>query len=228
VAIVTDPYGGPGDATRRRILGAAARRFAVMPYSQVNLDDVVADAEVTKGVLYSHFGSKHALATALVERHLEVSWAVGADRIALGLRGMESLIDYTYLIAAADVSHHLTRAAINLFESVGRFDGLQARAAESWVQTFADIAIRAIALGDIRPECKSEGVARQLTSLYLGLRQTSDLDDVERFIGNLEAALLMALPGFANPDRLPYLTGFITRRSALAVRNAAPLGANKL
>ena len=219
---------GPGDTTKRRILRAAARKFAVMPYSQVNLDDVVADAEVTKGVLYSHFGSKQALATALVEHHLEVSWAVGADRIALGLGGLESLIDYTYLIAAADVGHHLTRAAVNLFESVGRFDGLQARVAETWVQTFADIATRAIAQGEIRSECKSEGVARLLTSLYLGLRQTSDLDDVGRFIGDLEAALLMALPGFANSDRLPYLTGFITRRSALAVRNAAPLGADKL
>jgi hypothetical protein len=60
------------------------------------------------------------------------------------------------------------------------------------------------------------------------LRQTSDLDDAERFIGEFEAVLLTALPGFANPDRLPYLTGFITRRSALAIKNAAPLGADKL
>jgi len=43
-----------------------------------------------------------------------------------------------------------------------------------------------------------------------------------------EAMLLLVLPGFANPGRIPYFTGFIKRRSALAIRNAAPLGTNKL
>jgi TetR/AcrR family transcriptional repressor of nem operon len=99
---------------------------------------------------------------------------------------------------------------------------------ENWVQTFADIATRGIARGDIRPHCGSEQVARLLTSLYLGLRQTSNLDDAEQFIGEFEAVLLMALPGFANPDRLPYLTDFINRRSVLAIKNAAPLGARQL
>jgi hypothetical protein len=64
--------------------------------------------------------------------------------------------------------------------------------------------------------------------LYLGLRQTSNLDDAEQFIGEFEAVLLMALPGFANPDRLPYLTDFISRRSVLAIKNAAPLGGREL
>jgi TetR/AcrR family transcriptional repressor of nem operon len=152
---VTDPIGRLGDTTRRRILRAAARKFAVMPYGQVNSDDVVASADVTKGVLCTHFGSKHALPRALMEHHLEVSWTMGADRISLGLGGLEALLDYAHLIAAADVSDHLTRAAFNLFESVGRFDGRQTRMSENWVQTFADIATRGIARGDIRPHCRS-------------------------------------------------------------------------
>ncbi len=82
--------------------------------------------------------------------------------------------------------------------------------------------------GDIPPECDTEHIARLPTSLYFGVRQTSNLDDAEQFIGDFEAVLLLALPGFANPDRLPYLTGFVQRRSALAIRNAAPQGANKL
>jgi TetR/AcrR family transcriptional regulator, transcriptional repressor for nem operon len=217
-----------GDITRQQILRAASRQFAVMPYSQVNLDDIVSAALVTKSVLYTHFRSKLALATALVEHHREVSWRVGANRITLGLSGLEALIDYAYLMAVADVSHSLTRAAMNLFESIGRFDGLQARMSDNWVHTFADIAARGVAEGDIRPECDTVQVARLLTSLYLGLRQTSNLDDAEQFIGDFEAVLLLALPGFANPDRLMYLKGFIRRRSALAIKNSAPLGANKL
>ena len=217
-----------GDAARRQILRAAALQFASMPYSQVNLDDIVSHALVSKGVLYTHFRSKMALATALVEHNLEVSWHIGAKRISLGLGGLEALIDYAYLIAVADVSHPLTRAAFNLFESVGRFDGLQARVSENWVQTFTDIATRAVEEGDIRSDCDTEQVARLLTSLYLGLRQTSNLDDAEQFIRDFEAVLLLALRGFAHPDRVPYLTDFVKRRTALATRNAAPLGADKL
>ncbi|MCW2513608.1 MAG: transcriptional regulator [Mycobacterium sp.] len=225
---MTDFLEGRGDTARRLILHAASRQFAVMPYSQVNLDDIVNSADVTKGVLYTHFRSKLDLATAVVDHLLEVAWDIAAKRIALGLGGLEALIDYGYLIAVADVSHHLTRAAINLYESIGRFNGLQTRISENWVQTFADIAKRGVVEGDIRPECDPEHVARLLTSLYLGVRQTSNLDDAEQFIGDFEAILLVALPGFANPDRLPYLMDFIRRRSALAIKNAAPLGANKL
>ena len=36
-------------------------------YHQVGLDDVLAEAELTKGAMYFHFRSKHALALAVVE-----------------------------------------------------------------------------------------------------------------------------------------------------------------
>lgn len=96
------------------------------------------------------------------------------------------------------------------------------------VSTHADIATRGIADGDIRTDCEAEDVARLLTSLHLGVRQTSNLYDANQFIGSYEAVLLLALAGFTDPDRLAYFTGFVRRRSALAIRNAAPLGATKL
>lgn len=225
---MTDVIDGKGDATRQQILRAAARQFAVKPYSEVNLDDIVVSADVTKSVLYTHLRSKLALATALVEHHLDVSWEVGGRRIALGLGGLETLVDFAYLIITADINHSLTRAAVNLYESVGRFSGLQAKVSDNWVNTFADIATRGVTEGDVRPECRPEHVARLLASIYLGVRQTSNLDDPHQFIGDFEAVLLLALPGFANPERLTYFTGFIRRRSVLAIKNAAPVGANKL
>jgi hypothetical protein len=76
---MTARIGGAGDTTRRRILRGAARDFAVMPYRQVSLHDVVASADVTKAVPHTQFGP----------------------------------------------------TAFNLFESVGRVDGLPARISES-------------------------------------------------------------------------------------------------
>ena len=55
------------DSTRQQILRAAARQFARLPYHQVGLDDVLAEAELTKGAMYFHFRSKHALALAIID-----------------------------------------------------------------------------------------------------------------------------------------------------------------
>ncbi|WP_256277809.1 hypothetical protein [Mycolicibacterium grossiae] len=41
-------------------------------------------------------------------------------------------------------------------------------------------------------------------------------------------ALAMTIAGFARPDRLGYLTEFIQRRTALAIKNAAPYRAREL
>jgi AcrR family transcriptional regulator len=188
----------------------------------------VTTAEVTKRALYAHFRSKLALATALVEHHLEVSCHIGAkaDRAGARRTGNADRLRLPHPSGRRQPPpdpepHSPVRIGRPLQGSAGQ-DG------ENWVRTFADIAERGVVEGDIRPDCHTEHVARLLTSLHLGLRQTSNLDDAEQFIGDLEAVLLLALPGFANPERLAYLTGFIRRRSALAIKNAAPLGANKL
>ena len=54
------------DTTRDQILRAAAHQFAQRPYYAVGLDDILAQAQLTKGAMYFHFRSKHALALAIV------------------------------------------------------------------------------------------------------------------------------------------------------------------
>jgi AcrR family transcriptional regulator len=51
-------------ATRERLLAAAWRRFAALPYERVHLSDVAADAGVTVQTLHLRFGSKEELFTA--------------------------------------------------------------------------------------------------------------------------------------------------------------------
>jgi AcrR family transcriptional regulator len=57
------------DARRELIEGAAARLFADRGYGGTTLDDIAADAHVTKPMVYRHFESKKALYLALLERH---------------------------------------------------------------------------------------------------------------------------------------------------------------
>jgi AcrR family transcriptional regulator len=225
---VTEQADRRADATRLQILRAAAHHFATRHYSQVNLDDILASADVTKGALYFHFRSKQALATAVVEYGAEQAKAV-FDRLSMQRPcGLETMIDVAYMIAVADIGEEVSRAGLNLLESIGRFDGLQAKVLDRWVTAFATMSRRAIAEGDIVDGSSPEHVARLLVSMYLGMRQTSNVDEPETYMHDLESAWLLVLPGFANAEKLAYFAGFIRRRSALAIKNAVPLRANNL
>ncbi|MUL80798.1 TetR/AcrR family transcriptional regulator [Mycobacterium sp. CBMA247] len=211
------------ELTRLQILQAAARQFARTPYSLVSLDDILADASVTKGALYFHFRSKHALAASIVEHRTQLANKVVDGVLARNLSGAETLIDLSCLVAAEDIGDPMARACLNLVESIGRTDDLGPRVLDEWVQGFAGIAKRAIGEGDFTANTDPEAVARLLVSIYLGVRQTSDLDDPPRFLTDLEHSWQLALPGFVEPERLSYLKQFIRRRTAVGIKKAAPL-----
>lgn len=209
--------------TRLHILRAASRQFAHRPYSLVSLDDILADAAVTKGALYFHFRSKHALASSIVDHRTEQDRATVAEVLARNLSGLETLIDIAYLLAVDDIGETMARAGLNLVESIGRMDNLGPRMLDSWVQAFTEIARRAVTEGDLAADSDPAAVARLLVAMYMGIRQTSDLDAPARFLTDLEQAWNLMLPGFVSPDRLSYLTQFIRRRTALAIKKATPL-----
>lgn len=221
--MVTEQLDRRAELTRLQILQAAARQFARTPYNQVSLDDILADAAVTKGALYFHFRSKHALAVSIVEHRTERGHKSVEDVLARNLSGAETLIDLSWLVAAEDIGDPTARACLNLVESIGRTDGLGPRVLDQWVQGFAGIAKRAIGEGDFTADMDPEAVARLLVSMYLGVRQTSDLDDPPRFFTDLEQSWRLALAGFTEPERLAYLKQFIRRRTAVGVKKVTPL-----
>jgi TetR/AcrR family transcriptional regulator, transcriptional repressor for nem operon len=66
-------------------------------------------------------------------------------------------------------------------------------------------------------------VGRLLVATYLGLRQTSNLDDPERFLKDLERTWALLLPGVVRPDRIDYFKQFIRRRTVLAISSTTAL-----
>src|ERR1700757_4137471 len=137
------------DTTRRQILRAASHQFARRAYHDVGLDDILADAELTKGAMYFHFRSKHALAVAIIERQTAAANAAVEDLLTRGLSGLETLIDFSYLIAVGDLKTDGIRAGLNLLESVGRSEGLQKRLLDDWAKALAGGGGEGIAGGRI-------------------------------------------------------------------------------
>jgi TetR/AcrR family transcriptional regulator, transcriptional repressor for nem operon len=211
------------DTTRAHILRAAAHKFARLPYHQVGLDDVLAEAELTKGAMYFHFRSKHALALAIIEDQTIQSAEAVAELMNRKLSGLETLIDFAYLLAVRDISDDIARAGLNLLESIGRLERLQEKQLAVWIENVGAIVGHAIAEGDILDECDPQDVGRLLVSSYMGLRQTSNLDEPEQFLRDLERTWALVLPGVVPADRIDYFKQFIRRRTALSIASASAL-----
>jgi AcrR family transcriptional regulator len=208
---------GRAYTTRQQIVRAAAHRFAQRPYHDVGLDDILAEAGLTKGAMYFHFRSKHALALAVIEQQLATVNAAIQELLDRKLSGLETLIDVCYLLIVEDISRDAARAVLHLLPAVGRSEGFQARVLADWVQVLAVAAERAVAEGDIIEGCDPQDVARVLLSLYLGLRQAGNLDEPEEFLQQVEKCWAIVLPGVVPPDRIGYFSQFIRRRTALAI-----------
>ena len=209
------------DTTRDQILRAAAHQFAQRPYYAVGLDDILAEAQLTKGAMYFHFRSKHALALAIVDEQTAKAEAAVQELLTRKLSGLETLIDVSYLIAMADITENVTRAAFNLLESVGRTEKLQERLLGGWIELAGDIAARGIREGDIIDRGDPEDIGRLLVSIYMGMRQTSSLDDPAVLLGDYEKALSTVLRAIVQPDKIDYFAQFLKRRTALAIKAAS-------
>jgi len=207
------------DSTRALILRAACRQFAAKAYSSVSLDDILAEAEVTKGAIYFHFRSKHALAEAIIDERTEITRSSIAELLSRKLSGLETIIDIIYLVAAQDYGTDVGRAGLNLMDSMGRIEGVQSRRLDEWVKAMAKVVARAAEEGDIAEGLDPEDVARLLISLYTGTRLTTRLNDSEQFLTTMEKTWALILPTFANPDRLGYFMQFIKRRTSHALSN---------
>jgi TetR/AcrR family transcriptional regulator, transcriptional repressor for nem operon len=210
------------DTTREQILRAAAHQFAQRPYYAVGLDDILADAQLTKGAMYFHFRSKHALALAIVDEQTLRSGAAVQELFTRKLSGLETLIDISFLTAMADITEDITRAAFNLLESVGRTEKLQERLLGGWIEMLGEIAGRAIREGDIVDRADPEDIGRLLVSIYMGLRQASNLDDPVVLLGDYQKALSTVLHGIVQPDKIDYFAQFLKRRTALAIKAVSP------
>ena len=107
---------------------------------------------------------------------------------------------------------------MNLLESVGRSEGLQQRLLDEWIEALAPRrrATRSPMVTSIK-RCDPRDVGRLIVSLHMGLRQTSNLDEPERFLRDLEKSWAIVLAGILQQDRIDYFSQFVRRRTALAI-----------
>ncbi|OBH96941.1 TetR/AcrR family transcriptional regulator [Mycobacterium scrofulaceum] len=207
--------------TRQRLIEAASRQFAHRPYSVVSLDDILAEAELTKGAMYFHFPSKQALALAIIDDLTERSNAAAAELLARQMSGLETLIDLVYLLAMQDAQDEVARAGVRLLESLDNATGMPTTMWQSRIDFVTTLIEKAITEGDVIDTLDPADVAKMLVALWVGVRRISASDHPDQHLDNLKTTWILALPSFTNPDRIDYFVQFIKRRHLLAVKKVA-------
>jgi len=217
---MTEASERPAGSTRHRLIAAASRQFSQRPYSMVSLDDILSEAELTKGAMYFHFASKQALASAIVGDLTEMNRAAVAELVTRKMSGLETVIDLVYLLAVQDTQNEVARAGVRLLDSLDTTE-LATTLWRSWIETVTTLIQKAATEGDIVDHHDPEDIAKMLVALWVGIRRISELNQPEHHLDNLQKVWILALPSFTNPDRIDYFTQFIKRRHALAVKKVS-------
>jgi AcrR family transcriptional regulator len=218
---MTEAHERRTDTTRQRLITAASRQFGHRSYSMVSLDDILAEAELTKGAMYFHFTSKQALASAIIDDLTEMNRATVTELLARKMSGLESLIDLLYIRAVEDTQNEVARAGVRLLDTLDSTTALPTTPWQSWSEFVTKLVQQAVNEGDIVDHLDPEDIAIMLVAIWVGIRRISDLDRPDQFLDNLQKACIVALPSFATADRIDYFTQFIKRRHALALKKVS-------
>ncbi len=80
---------------RQRLIDAAWRRIAAAGYHETTVDDVCAEAGVSKGAFYGYFATKQELFLALLDEETDALNRAAADLAAEQLTGAEQVRRFT-------------------------------------------------------------------------------------------------------------------------------------
>jgi TetR/AcrR family acrAB operon transcriptional repressor len=162
--------------TRQAVLNAALSIFSRQSYAAARLEDIAAEAGVTRGAIYHHFGSKAGLFNALIDEASASGGAVVQAAIAEG--GSFTAIVQRVLERSMAMLEENTRfrevMALSLFQSSGipelePFTRQRAEQALTQVQQLAGFFQAGIAQGALRPELDPTVAARAFLAYQDGL-----------------------------------------------------------
>jgi TetR/AcrR family transcriptional repressor of nem operon len=158
------------EATRRRMIETAGRRFKSDGIDGSGIATLVADAGLTNGAFYGHFASKDDLVASVVAQQL-------ADQVAVvnALSGLEAVAEYLreYLSPAHrdDLAGGCPSAA--LLDEIGRCDVVVREAYTNGARSMIEAIARHLDPGEEGDAQRTEERAIGLFSLLVGSLQTA-------------------------------------------------------
>jgi AcrR family transcriptional regulator len=190
---------------RRQLLDAAWRCIARQGYRDLTVDDVCADAGLSKGAFYSHFVSKEALLLALIADDAASVARVADDPATLRLSPVQRIrkVTETMLMQGADPARVQLRA--DVWGAMQTYPAVRAAVTEAvaerqrvlrgWVE-------EAVAVGEMIIDFPPNALAALLLAISDGLVLHYALDPHAFRWGKISKAVDGMLDGFATHRQL--------------------------
>jgi TetR/AcrR family transcriptional repressor of nem operon len=161
------------EATRRRMIETAGRRFKADGIDGSGIATLVADAGLTNGAFYGHFKSKDDLVASVVAQQLEDQVA-GVNALPAGVESVDAFIrEYLSPTHRDDPAGGCPSAA--LLDEIARADELTKRAYTDGARSMIDAIARHLDDGD--SELASERAIGLYTMLVGSLQLARAISD---------------------------------------------------
>ena len=207
IAVVGRRAGTSTEETREQLLAAAVRVFAAEGYEGSRVSEIAAEAGLSTGAIYSHYGSKAELLCAAIRSKgpkavagLVESGASGSvvgvlrflgTRLGVARPKSRGAGSRAILVESLAASRREPEVADVLRESLRERE-----------QQFADLVRAGQAVGEIGADVSADGVARLCLLLLLGSVVTRTVDLPSPPVGEWEA-VITSLVRNLEPDLEP-------------------------
>jgi TetR/AcrR family acrAB operon transcriptional repressor len=164
------------ELTRQTLLRAALVVFSRQGYAETRLEDIAAEAGVTRGAIYHHFGGKAELYNTLVAEAtgrvlpvIEAAIAEGGTTLVI----LRRLFVRTLLYAAQDDDYRAVNEIVlfktSVSDELASGMALKIDGTRQTVAYFEQMIAQGIAAGDIRADVDARDAALALIALQNGL-----------------------------------------------------------
>lgn len=196
--------------TRQNIIDAGVDLFIDYGYAETRLNDIVERAVVTTGAFYYHFGSKEALAGAIMEQGWPKAVAVISESLQTPVPGLERVILMTFALSSLMKSDRSVWIANHLNQAFGQLSEGGRRAFKDHAEEFVDLVAGVVKTDDLSPQVTPTDVGNMVWITVHGCHLLSDamMDDV---IDRLARSWQIMLCAMAPTESLDYFQQFVVR-----------------
>jgi TetR/AcrR family fatty acid metabolism transcriptional regulator len=185
-------------ARRLRILEAAARCFARHGFARTRVEDVAAEARVSRALVHHHFGSKEELAQQ-VQQHMLEEWSAAVDRAIAGATTSGDALAAWLRVNLSDTRRRpLLHAILADAALLARFEDAARRSMAEWREKLVALLQRGVARGEFRADLDVESTAEVLRAMQVGMMQQLLSNDPSLDVSeerHLEAAARLLVAG---------------------------------